>query len=112
MSNNFIATKVSIQFRRNLEKRNKALAKLALLGFAVRSACAVGQTPNVPMWAGIKLLTRPEKSLQFLLLILLFIYKVIFNPDIGLQFDFSLGNNSSRFVLLLKVLLHDELYRE
>jgi len=29
--------------------------KLALLGFAFGSACAVGQTPNVPMWAGIKL---------------------------------------------------------
>jgi hypothetical protein len=55
MSNNFIATKVSIQFRRNLECRNKAVAKLALLGFAFVSACAVGQTPNVPMWGGIKL---------------------------------------------------------
>jgi hypothetical protein len=55
MSNNFIATKVSIQFRRNLECRNKAVAKLALLGFAFGSACAVGQTPNVPMWEGIKL---------------------------------------------------------
>jgi hypothetical protein len=30
-------------------------AKLALLGFAFVSACAVGQTPNVPMWGGIKL---------------------------------------------------------
>ena len=55
MSNNFIATKVSIQFRRNLECRNKAVAKLALLGFAFVSACAVGQPPNVPMWVGIKL---------------------------------------------------------
>lgn len=33
-------------------------------------------------------LSRPEKSLQFLLLILLFIYKVSFNPDIDLQFVF------------------------
>jgi len=55
MSNNFIGTKVSIQFRRNLECRNKALAKLALLGFARVSACEEGQTPNVPMRAGIKL---------------------------------------------------------
>ena len=55
MSNNFIATKVSIQFRRNLECPNKAVAKLALLGFAFGSACAVGQTQNVPMWVGIKL---------------------------------------------------------
>jgi hypothetical protein len=30
-------------------------AKLALLGFAFVSACAVGQTPNVAMWLGIKL---------------------------------------------------------
>lgn len=30
-------------------------AKLALLGFAFVSDCVVGQTPNVPMWAGIKL---------------------------------------------------------
>jgi len=30
-------------------------AKLALLEFARVSACAVGQTPNVPMWVGIKL---------------------------------------------------------
>ena len=29
--------------------------KLALLGFACVSACVKGQTPNVPMWAGIKL---------------------------------------------------------
>jgi len=29
--------------------------KLALLGSACGSACEVGQTPNVPMWAGIKL---------------------------------------------------------
>jgi hypothetical protein len=55
MSNNFIATKVSIQIRRNLEYRNKALAKLALLGFAFGSVCEEGQTPNVPMWVGIKL---------------------------------------------------------
>jgi len=55
MSNNFIATKVSIQFRRNLECRNKAVAKLALLGFAFGSACAMEQTPKVPMWVGIKL---------------------------------------------------------
>jgi hypothetical protein len=34
---------------------NKALAKLALWGFVFVSACAVGQTPNVPMWVGIKL---------------------------------------------------------
>ena len=36
-------------------------------------------------YEAIYIMTRPEKSLQFLLLILLFIYKVIFNPDIGLQ---------------------------
>ena len=34
---------------------NKAQEKLALLGFAFVSACVVGQTPNVPMCAGIKL---------------------------------------------------------
>jgi hypothetical protein len=68
-------------------------------------ACAVGAKANVPFAGRHKIeLSRPEKSLQFLLLILLFIYKVIVNPDIGLQFDFSLGNNSSRFVLLLEVL--------
>jgi len=55
MSNNFIATKVRIQFGRNLECWDKAYEKLALLGFACGSACAVGQTPNVPMWASIKL---------------------------------------------------------
>ena len=30
-------------------------------------------------------LTRPEKTLQLLLLILIFIYKVIFNPEIALH---------------------------
>jgi hypothetical protein len=55
MSNNFIATKVIIQFRRNLEFRNKAVAKLAILGFAFLSAYALGKTPNLPMWAGIKI---------------------------------------------------------
>jgi hypothetical protein len=28
---------------------------LALLGFAFVSACEAGQTPNVPMWGGVKL---------------------------------------------------------
>jgi len=28
--------------------------KLALMGFAFLLACAVGQTLNVPIWAGIK----------------------------------------------------------
>ena len=43
-------------------------------------------------------MTRPEKSLQFLLLILLFIYKVNLNPDIGLQLTFSCCNSSSTCV--------------
>ena len=33
----------------------------------------------------MKRLTRPEKSLQFKLLILIYIYKFSLNPDIGLH---------------------------
>jgi len=47
------------------------------------------------MWAGVSFargeknkMSRPEKSLQFLLLILLYIYKANFNPGIDLQFAF------------------------
>ena len=47
---------------------------------------------------GINTLTRPKKTLQLLLLILLFIDKVNFNPEIGLHLTFSCCNSSSTFV--------------
>ena len=84
-----------------------------LFGFAEGAALCVGAKPNVlPKAFEMRLakieLTRPEKSLQLLLLILLFIYKVKISPDMSLQFVFSSDNNSSRFVSLEQVLLHDE----
>ena len=57
----------------------EALAKSILfckVGFCVSATCA------------LQMLTRPEKSLQFLLLILIFIYKVNLSPDMSLQYFF------------------------
>ena len=42
-----------------------------------------------------KAMTRPEKSLQFLWLILLYIYNNNINPDIALQEFFFLDNSFS-----------------
>jgi len=70
----------------------KALA-IALFTFAFGLACVL---------AGKKM-TRPEKSLQFLLLILLFIYKVKVSPDMSLQFVFSWGDGFFIFFSVVAV---------
>jgi len=67
----------------------------------------------VVRWLGssfVVFLTRPEKTLQLLLLILIFIYKVNVSPDMILQLHFFSCNNSSTFVLNEAVHLRSELY--